>query len=60
MSCYTGQSSSQLDAHSEKLKLGLLKQQNKHVLKDAEPFKIAQLQSTDDKNQLLKTALQLE
>ena len=60
MSCHTGQRSSQLDMHSKKLKLGLLKQQNKHVLKDVEPFKIAQLQSADDENQLLKTALQLK
>ena len=56
MSRHSGQRSSKTDTHSEELQLDVLTQQNKRLMHEILPFKIAQYQHQDDLNLLLNTA----
>ena len=60
MSRHYGQTSSQLDTHSDKQQLATLKQQNRRPISDIKPFEIAQLQNAEKLKLLLNTALQLK
>ena len=50
MSHQTGQTASKLDTHSDELHLVVLTQQNKRLLHEKLPFKIAQYQHQDELN----------
>ena len=60
MSSDTGQTSSNLDTHSEEFQLLVPTQQNKRLIHKILPFKITQFQKQDELNLMLDTAKQLK
>ena len=60
MSRHTGQTSPKLDAHTEELQLAVLKQQNKHLMRETLPFTVTHCQQQVELNLLLIIAKQLK